>query len=400
MKIHQRSLTFTSSFALAFFAGILLLASCQPGAPSGEAQGGDSAAAGSALIPDAAGFRDTINGKATNLYVLKNHSGMQAAVTNYGGRLVSLVVPDKNGTPTDVVAGFDNVEGYVKSTEPYFGATIGRYGNRIAKGKFSLDGKSYTLFINNPPNALHGGKPGFQEVVWDASQLNDSTLELRYLAKDMEAGFPGNLQVKVTYALTADNALKLDYEAVTDKKTVVNLTNHAFFNLNGWGSGTILNHLLWVNADRYTPIDSTFIPAGKLASVEGTPFDFRKATAIGARIGEDNEQLKNGRGYDHNFVLNEDKGSGLNHAATVTGDQSGIVMDVYTREPGLQFYSGNFMESKNAMSGGHKDDPRTAFAMETQHFPDSPNRPDFPSTVLKPGDTYRTESLYKFSVKP
>ena len=353
--------------------------------------------AGSQLIPDKKNFETTIDGKPTDLYVLKNHNGMEAAFTNYGGRLVSLLVPDKNGKMTDVVVGFKNVEGYEKSTEPYFGATIGRYGNRIAKGQFSLNGKKYQLSINNGVNTLHGGKKGFQYEVWNADKLNDSTLQLTYLSKDMEEGFPGNLNVKVTYSLTANNGLKCQYEATTDKETVVNLTNHAFFNLNGEGSGTILNHTVQIYADKYTPIDSGFIPLGPIAEVKGTPFDFTTPTTIGSRINDNNEQLKNGKGYDHNFVLNGTKVNGLNHAATVTGDKSGIVMNVYTQEPGLQFYSGNFMFSKNTFSDGSKDDFRTAFAMETQHYPDSPNEPSYPSTVLKPGQVYKTYSVYDFS---
>jgi aldose 1-epimerase len=377
------------------------LASCN-NSSSGNAANSDSTITSTdsttaSLIPGKKNFETTIDGKPTDLYVLKNHNGMQAAITNYGGRLVSLVVPDKNGKMTDVVVGFKSVEDYQKSTEPYFGATIGRFGNRIAKGKFSLNGKQYQLSINNGVNTLHGGKKGFQDVVWDADQLNDSTLQLTYLSKDMEEGFPGNLNVKVTYSLTADNGFKAQYEATTDKTTVVNLTNHAFFNLNGEGSGTILNHTVQIYADKYNPIDSGWIPLGPIATVKGTPFDFTTPTTIGARIGEDNIQLKNGKGYDHNFVLNETKVNGLNHAATVTGDKSGIVMDVYTEEPGLQFYSGNFMLGKNTFSDGSKDDFRTAFAMETQHFPDSPNEPSYPSTVLKPGQVYKTFSIYDFS---
>jgi aldose 1-epimerase len=378
-----------------------LLASCN-NSSSGGAANSDSTMNSTnsktvSLIPDKNNFETTIDGKSTHLYVLKNHDGMEAAITNYGGRLVSLVVPDKNGKMTDVVVGFKSVEDYQKSTEPYFGATIGRYGNRIAKGKFSLDGKQYQLSVNNGINTLHGGKKGFQDVVWNADQLNDSTLQLTYLSKDMEEGFPGNLNVKVTYSLTGDNGFKAEYEATTDKTTVVNLTNHAFFNLNGEGSGTILNHTVQIYADKYNPIDSGWIPLGPVATVKGTPFDFTKPVTIGARIGEDNIQLKNGKGYDHNFVLNETKVNGLNHATTVTGDKSGIVMNVYTEEPGLQFYSGNFMFGKNTFSDGSKDDFRTAFAMETQHFPDSPNEPSYPSTVLKPGEVYKTYSVYDFS---
>jgi len=382
------------------FLFIVTMLSCSnaPEASSGKTAD-SSATQQKELLPSRAAFRQMIDGRQTDLYVLKNKNNLQAAITNYGGRLVSLLVPDKNNNLIDVSAGFDSVLQYQTSTEPYFGATIGRYGNRIAKGKFSLDGKQYSLFTNNGPNTLHGGKKGFQYVVWDAKQLGDSMLELSYLSKDMEEGFPGNLSIKVIYQLTDDNELKLTYEAVTDKKTVVNLTNHAFFNLNGAGSGSINNHLLMINADSYTPVDATLIPTGKIVPVANTPFDFRTAVAIGKNVAATDEQLKNGNGYDHNFVLNKNTSAGLNHAATVIADKTAIVMDVYTDEPGLQFYGGNFMQSKNNMKGGGKDDFRTAFCLETQHFPDSPNQPAFPSTVLEPGKTYHTVSSYKFSVK-
>ncbi|MBX2924148.1 MAG: galactose mutarotase [Chitinophagaceae bacterium] len=344
-------------------------------------------------------FQDTIDGKATDLYILKNSNGACAAITNYGGRIVSLVVPDKNGKPTDVSVGFKTVKEYQGPGDAYFGALVGRVGNRIAKGKFSLDGKEYTLATNNGPNSLHGGIKGFQAVVWDVVQSNDSTLSLSYLSKDGEEGYPGNLTTKVVYTLGADNALKIAYTATTDKKTVVNLTNHAYFNLNGEGSGTILNHLVQINADKYTPVDATLIPTGKLEPVAGTPFDFTKPFAIGARLDTNtNQQLKNGGGYDHNFVLNE-AGPSLHQAARATGDQSGIVMDVFTTEPGLQFYIGNFMSGKSSFKSGAKDDYRTAFCMETQHFPDAPNQKNFPSIVLEPGKEYTSTTIYKFGVK-
>lgn len=346
---------------------------------------------------DSTKFQKEIDGKRTNLYILKNKNNMQAAFTNYGGRLVSLLVPDSAGKLVDVVVGFDSVDGYAQSTEPYFGATIGRYGNRIAKGKFTLDGKPYTLATNNGQNSLHGGKKGYQYVVWDAKQTNDHTLELSYLSKDMEEGYPGNLNVKVTYSLTDDNELKMDYEATTDKRTVVNLTNHAFFNLNGEGSGSILNHVLQIDADQFTPVDTTLIPLGTNIPVQNTPFDFNTPTTIGKRIDAVNEQITAGKGYDHNYVLKGTKGLGMTHAATVKGDKSNIVMDVYTQEPGLQFYSGNFMQSKNKFKGGTTDDFRSAFCLETQHYPDSPNQPSFPSTILDPGKVYKTSSIYKFS---
>ena len=321
---------------------------------------------------------------------------MTATFTTYGARLISLSVPDKNGKTTNVVLGFDSDSAYAHSTEPYFGAAIGRYGNRIAKGKFTLDGKGYQLTINNGPNTLHGGKHGFQSKTWQVSQPDSATLIFTYLSKDGEEGFPGNLNVKVTYKLRSDNALQMDYEATTDKTTVVNLTNHAFFNLNGEGSGSIGGHRLRIAADKYTPVDSTLIPTGQLESVERTPFDFRKGFAIGTRINDHNQQLTNGKGYDHNFVLN--KHSFATAVADVIGEKSGIVVKVFTDQPGLQFYSGNFMQSKNEMRG-YKDDFRTAFALETQHFPDSPNQPNFPTTVLKPGETYHSQTVYKFSAE-
>jgi aldose 1-epimerase len=382
------------------FAAALVLAVAACNTPTKTNTDEAAAADSTAVVQlDSTKFQKEIDGKKTNLYVLKNKNGMQAAFTNYGGRLVSLLVPDSAGKPVDVVVGFDSVDGFVNSTEPYFGATIGRYGNRIAKGKFTLDGKQYTLATNNGQNTLHGGKKGFQYVVWDAAQPNPQTLVLTYLSKDGEEGYPGNLNVKVTYSLTDDNELKMDYEATTDKKTLCNLTNHAFFNLNGEGSGPILGHVLQIYADQYTPVDTTLIPLGKHADVKGTPFDFTTPETIGKRIEEPNDQLKAGKGYDHNYVLNGTEGLGMTHAATVKGDKSGIKMDIYTQEPGLQFYSGNFMQSKNVFKGGAKDDFRTALALETQHFPDSPNQPSFPSTVLEPGKTYKTSSVYKFSAK-
>lgn len=380
-------------------SAISVTTACNDAAQKNDKVTADSSKVTTANLPQKAAYQQTIDGKNTDLYVLKNKNNMQAAITNYGGRLVSLLVPDSANNLVDVVTGFDSVQQYATSTEPYFGATIGRYGNRIAKGKFKLDGKDYTLFTNNGINTLHGGKKGFQSVVWDAKQTGDSVLELTYLSKDMEEGYPGNLNVKVIYTLTDANELKIDYAATTDKKTVVNLTNHAFFNLNGQGSGTINNHVLMINADKYTPVDSTLIPLGKNEPVANTPFDFRIPATIGSRVDADDVQLKNGKGYDHNYVLNTNTKPGLTHAATVTADKTSIVMDVYTQEPGLQFYCGNFMQSKNIMKGGVKDDFRTAFCLETQHFPDSPNQPSFPSTVLEPGKVYATSSMYKFSIK-
>ncbi len=349
-------------------------------------------------VPEAENFTDTLNGKPTNLYILKNSKGITLAITNYGARFVSLLVPDKTGRMRDVNLGFNSLYEYFNSTEPYFGATIGRVGNRIGKARFALNGKEYKLVANNGLNSLHGGKKGFHNVVWNARQLNDSTLQLDYLSKDGEEGFPGNLQVKVTYGLK-NNDITMDYEATTDKPTVVNLTNHAFFNLDGEGGGIINDHVLQINADHYTPVDSTLIPTGRLEPVAGTPFDFTKPAAIRTRLDTiSNEQLRNGKGYDHNFVLRARAPGTLIKAARVYSEESGIVMEVLTQEPGLQFYGGNFMQSKNMLKGGSRDEFRTAFCLETQHFPDAPNKPAFGSIVLEPGKTYRSSSAYRFSV--
>lgn len=341
-------------------------------------------------------FDTVIDEKQVNLYWIENN-GIKAAFTNYGGRIIGLWVPDKNGKIIDVVVGMNSAQAYAQSTEPYFGATIGRVGNRIAKGRFTLNGEEYSIPINNNGNTLHGGNKGFQYVVWEAEKINDQTLVLRYTSPDMEEGFPGNLEVKVTYTLTYDKSLKIEYEATTDKATPVNLTNHAFFNLNGEGSGSILEHSVLLYADRFTPVNHTLIPTGEFRDVEGTPFDFTEPRKIGEYIEANNEQLEMGKGYDHNFVLNETRENGMNHAATIEGDQSGIVMNVYTQEPGLQFYSGNFMKGKNTLKSGAKDDFRTAFALETQHFPDAPNQKNFPPIILDPGEKYKTISKYRFT---
>jgi aldose 1-epimerase len=376
---------------LAIAAG--LMAGC--GGNGDSAPAADSTAATSkavpATLPNVASFNSTVDGAPTTLYLLKNSGKVQAAITNYGARVVSLLVPDKNGVLTDVALGYDSIGSYVHGPETYFGAIVGRYGNRIAKGKFKLNGKEYTLAANNGPNSLHGGKKGFGAVVWTGKQVNDSTVELTYLSKDGEEGYPGNLKVSVTYSLAGD-ALRIDYSATTDKATVANLTNHTYFNLNGQGNGTINNHVLQIASSLYTPVDSTLIPTGKLDSVAGTPFDFRQPTAIGARISQDNQQLKFGKGYDHNFVL--DKST---PGVTITGDQSGIVMKVTTDQPGVQFYGGNFMTGANTLKGGKKDDYRGAFCLETQHYPDSPNQPSFPSTEIKPGKTWTSSTVYSFS---
>ena len=343
-------------------------------------------------------FDTIINGKEVKLYWLEKND-IKLAITNYGGRFVGLWMPDKKGEIVDVNIGLKSISNYITNEESYFGATIGRVGNRIAKGKFSLEGIEYNIPTNNGVNALHGGYNGFQDVIWDAKQLNSSAIELNYTSIDMEEGFPGTLKVKVTYSLTDSNAVKMEYEATTDRLTVVNLTNHAYFNLNGEGSGEILNHSLQIYADKFTPVDNGLIPTGEIKQVKGTPFDFIQPHTIGERIKENDEQLKYGGGYDHNYVLNANKIKALNHAATVVGDKSGIIMDIYTSEPGIQFYSGNFMNSKNVLKSGAKDDLRTAFCLETQHFPDAPNQPDFPSIILKPTEKYQTASVYKFTIQ-
>lgn len=347
---------------------------------------------------DTGAFSKVYDGKKVSLYEIGNGK-IKAHFTNYGARIVSLWVPDKNGKMTDVVVGFGDIDSYINSTEPYFGATIGRYGNRIAQGKFKIDGVEYNVPRNNGQNALHGGKKGFQDVTWDVTQPDGTTLIFTYFSKDGEEGFPGNLTTKVTYSITGNNELRMEYEASTDKKTIVNLTNHAFFNLNGEGSGEILKHSVQIFADKFNPVDSTLIPSGEFQSVTNTPFDFNSPKTIGERINADNEQLKFGKGYDHNFILSGKRQDGLLQAASVVGDISGIKMEIFTQEPGMQFYSGNFMQGKNKFKGGMTDEFRTAFAMETQHFPDSPNQPSFPTTVLQPGEKYHSVSVYKFSTE-
>jgi len=342
-------------------------------------------------------FVSEVQGKQTDLYVLTNSNGAEACITNFGGRLVSLMVPDKNGKMTDVVLGYDNVEKYA-TVDGNYGALIGRYGNRIKEGKFTLDGVEYTLPQNNFGHSLHGGPNGYHTRVWDGKQIDNQTLELRYLSADGEAGYPGNLDIKVTYKLTNDNAIDIQYEATTDKPTVVNLTNHSYFNLSGDLSSQNLDQLIMINADQYTPVGETLIPTG-IEDVEGTPMDLRQAVAIGAHIDDEFEQLQFGKGYDHNWVLNT-KGDINQVAARAESKTSGIVMEVYTNEPGIQFYAGNFMD-ENGDTGKHGVvyPFRGAFCLETQHYPDSPNQADFPSTVLRPGEKYYSRCIYKFSVE-
>jgi aldose 1-epimerase len=335
------------------------------------------------------------DGKAVDLYTLKNSKGSVVKISNYGGIVTSVLVPCKMGKFGDVVLGYDTLAEYVKET-PYFGCLVGRYGNRIAKGKFTLDGKEYTLATNNGPNALHGGIKGFDKVVWDAKPAMTKpgpSLELHYVSKDGEEGYPGNLDVTATYTWTDNNELRLDYKATTDKATVVNLTQHSYFNLAG--KGDILGHVVMIKSEKITPVDSTLIPTGKFMAVKGTPFDFNKPTAIGARIGADDEQIKFGGGYDHNFVIA--KGAGLGLMARVTEPVTGRVLEVLSTEPALQFYSGNFLDGHITGKGGWVYKHRNGFCMEPQHYPDSPNQPKFPSVVLRPGKTYKNTILYRFS---
>jgi aldose 1-epimerase len=342
-------------------------------------------------------FGKMTDAQTVDLYTLTNSNGMRVGITNYGGRVVSILAPDWQGNLADVVLGFDDLDGYL-GNNPYFGALVGRYANRIAKSKFTLDGVEYTLAQNDGPNSLHGGLKGFDKVVWTAQEIakDHSILNLTYLSKDGEEGYPGNLSVKVTYTLTDKNELWIDYTATTDKDTVLNLTNHSYFNLAGEGNGDILKHEMMINADRFTPVDATLIPTGELRNVEGTPFDFRKPTVIGARIDGSDEQLKLGRGYDHNFVLNR-TGHGLTLAARVTEPNSGRVLEVLTTQPGIQFYTGNFLDGTVRGKGGKVYGHRFGFCLETQHFPDSPNQPGFPSAELKPGQTYHEITIYRFS---
>ncbi|GAA0529159.1 aldose epimerase family protein [Chitinophaga japonensis] len=348
------------------------------------------------LVP-AANFDSTIDGKQVQLFYLKSSGGVQMAVTNYGAKVVALLAPDRDGKLEDVELGYDKLSSYVSTNDRYYGGVVGRYGNRIAKGKFKVDGQEYTLAVNNGVNHLHGGKVGFNDVVWDAKQPNDHTVEFHYLSKDGEEGYPGNLDVTMTYELTDSNEFKISYKATTDKATVVNLTHHSFFNLHGAGNGDINDHVLMINSDKFTPVDSGLIPTGKLEDVKGTPMDFTTPTPIGERVNADFQQLKYGKGYDHNWVLNK-KGDELSLAATVLEPQSGRYMEVWTTEPGVQFYGGNFMTGDTGKQGKvyvH----RGALCLETQHFPDSPNQSAFPSVVLKPGETYQQTCIYKFGVK-
>jgi aldose 1-epimerase len=343
-------------------------------------------------------FEATVEGKKTFLCTIKNKNGIEIAVTNYGAKVVSLLVPDKNDNMVDVVTGHPSIAEYLKTEEPYFGAVCGRYGNRIADGRFTLDGIVYdSLAINNGPNSLHGGIKGFNAVVWEMKKMNDQTLRLKYTAKDGEEGFPGKLEVQVLYHISDDNTFIIRYKAVTDKPTVLNLTNHSYFNLSGAGDEYIGDHVLQINADTYLPTDATNIPCGEPANVEDTPMDFREPHTIGKRINDDHEQLKFGKGYDHTFILRKDEDdSELNFCAIAYSPKSGIFMVCFTTEPGVQLYTGNWMTGNFAGKNGKRYPERSAFCLETQHYPDSPNRPEYPSTVLRPGEQFDSTTVYKF----
>lgn len=390
-------------------AGLLLLAACNQATTTEQtASSASSAAADSsqttATMPTATTFGKTSDGTEVQLYTLTNAHGLKATITTYGGTLTSLLVPDKNGKLGDVVLGFDDLNGYTNAQYlkegPYFGALIGRFGNRIAKGKFTVEGKQYTLAKNNGENTLHGGIKGFDKVLWQAepgTSADGQTLTLTYRSKDGEEGFPGNLTVKVVYTLTGNDALRLDYTATTDKATPINLTNHSYFNLNHGQAKDALGHVLTLNADRFTVVDATLIPTGELRPVQGTPMDFREPHTIGERIRQVPGDAPGG--YDHNWVLADKMRTSPELAATVYEPVSGRTMDLYTDQPGVQFYSGNFLKGNLSGKGNTKYAQNYGFCLETQHFPDSPNQPKFPSTILKPGETFHSTTEYRFGVR-
>jgi len=346
-------------------------------------------------------FTDTLDGKEVRPYILKNANGMEAVFTNYGQRLISLMVPDRNGHFEDVVLGFDSLTPYTINRGGFFGATVGRYGNRIGGAAFELDGTTYHLAKNSGENHIHGGNKGFESMVWDVDSVSKNHIAFHRISPDMEEGYPGNLDVHVSYTLSDENALIIDYRATTDKKTPVNLTNHSYFNLKGAGEGDVATQIMQINADSFTPVDEGLIPTGEIRSVQGTPLDFRQPKAIGQDMEAGDKQMRFGHGYDHNFVLNKDPGNadGPTFAARVVEPQSGRVMEVYTTEPGVQFYGGNFLSGQKGKNGKTYI-RRGAFCLETQHFPDSPNRKEFPSTILSPGELYHTTTIYAFDTMP
>lgn len=350
----------------------------------------------SGLLTEA--FGKKVDGRQIGLYTLTNKSGSEVAITNYGAKIVSLMVPDKTGMFIDVVLGHPSIDEYLSSEEPYFGAVCGRTGNRIAQGRFTLDEKDYQLAVNNGPNALHGGIKGFNAVVWEVKRVTSNSIELFYLSPDGEEGYPGNLHVTIVYTLTEDNALDIAYRAVTDKPTIINLTNHSYFNLSGQGDPYIGDHLLMLNADYYLPTDDTAIPYGDPQSVKNTPMDFTQPYSIGERINEDFEQLRFGNGYDHTYVLNKTSPDEYSYAGICESPKSGVKMEIYTTEPGLQLYTGNWMTGNFAGKGGKRYPSRSAVCFETQHYPDSINNPNYPTTVLRPGEEFESRTTYKFSL--
>ncbi|SEI82644.1 aldose 1-epimerase [Cyclobacterium xiamenense] len=373
-----------------------LVISCGP-AEKQEAAEAQTTKTLSAMDP--AKFEKTINGKEVSLYRLSNANGMEMTVTNFGARVVELFAPDKEGNFADVVLGYDNLDDYINHPTSYYGAPIGRYGNRIADAQFTLNGETYELEANNGPNNLHGWPGGYHIAVWEVLEATDQKLAMKYVSPDGEAGFPGELTVFMNYYLTDDNEFRITYEATTDQPTVVNLTHHSFFNLNGHGEGDVKNHMLELNADRFTPVNEVLIPLGDLRPVEGTPMDFTEPHRVGERIDDDYEQLQKGGGYDHNWVINREEGSSETIlAASVWVPENGRKMEVYTDQPGVQVYTGNFMDGTSASKGEKTYGKRGAICLETQHFPDSPNQPQFPSVTLNPEETYTHECIYKFSV--
>lgn len=349
-------------------------------------------------LPEENQFDGQVSGAPTHLIRLENNRGMAVALSDYGARIVGLIVPDNTGNPVDVVLGFDTIQAYVAADEIYHGVTVGRFANRIANGRFTIDGETFNIQPNNGPNALHGGSGGFHSRVWDHRVVYREKADFYYVAADGEEGFPGKLSVMVKYRLTDDNELVINYRAETDKPTVINLTNHAFFNLNGEGNGDVLDHVLSIAADEYLPVDENQIPTGEVASVTGTPFDFTTARPIGSDINESDEQLRIGHGYDHNYILRPGTVAAGASIATVTSPLTGIRMDVHTTEPGIQLYTGNFLTGKDTGKRGKSYDKHGAFCLETQHFPDAPNQPEFPTTLLLPGQVFQSETRYRFSV--
>jgi aldose 1-epimerase len=350
-------------------------------------------------LPQKENFITTLDGKKIALYYLKNKNNLQAALTNYGARVVSFLVPDRNENLTDINAGFDSIEKYISAQDQCYGALVGRYAGRIAGGKFSIDDVKYQLTVNNGNNAIHGGNTGFQTRVWDAEQINNQSVKFTYVSADGEEGYPGTFTIKAIYTVTDDDELKMEFEYSSDKKTIANIINHNFYNLNGEGAGDINNHLLKINTDKFNTINEDCIPT-HIASVENTPFDFINFHTIGERINTNDVQIKNGMGYDHTYALDKGVSSKPELAATAIGDMSGITMEVYTTEPGVHFYTGNSMQGLHTFKSGVKDDCRTAFCLETQHYPNSPNNPQAPSTIKEAGKKYSSITIHKFFINP